>query len=264
MINSKLKIHYIYHSCFAVETPNYFLVFDYYKEPDNNQQANSSQNFTLKDLIKNKKNVLVFSSHSHHDHFNPVILDWEKHNQNIKYILSSDITLDSWKANYFKISQDEELFVKTKLEDVQNIPASTEMNNELETVYIKAYGSTDIGISFFVKVDGINIFHAGDLNWWHWKEDSDEERKAAEENFKAEIDKIKGQPIDIAFFPVDPRLDEFYGIGAEYFIKEIAPKTLIPMHFGDNSYITREFAEKNSKLPVKIVTITNPGEKLKI
>lgn len=263
MLNSKIKIYYIYHSGFAVETTNYFLVFDYYKESNNTNESIHLNNFTLKDLIRNKKNVLIFSSHSHHDHFNPVILDWEKYNQNIKYILSSDITLENWKDNYYKISQDEELFLKTELTEAID-PSSKEAKGELESIYIKAYGSTDIGISFFVEVDGINIFHAGDLNWWHWKDDSYDERKAAEQNFKTEIDKIKGQHIDTAFFPIDPRLEEFYSLGAEYFIKEIQPKTLIPMHFGDNLYITKEFAEKNSGLPVKLVIITNPGEELRI
>ena len=41
-------------------------------------------------------------------------------------------------------------------------------NLSLKGVKIKAFGSTDIGISFLVSVDGVDIFHAGDLNWWHW------------------------------------------------------------------------------------------------
>ncbi|MCH5138961.1 MBL fold metallo-hydrolase [Clostridiaceae bacterium UIB06] len=257
MINSKLKIYYIYHSGFAVETTNYFLIFDYYKECNN---PTSSDSFVLKDLIKSKKNVLIFSSHSHHDHFNPVILDWEKYNQNIKYILSSDITLENWKNNYYKMSQGEDLFLKA--DSKPNTNSSSE--NKTDGVYVKAYGSTDIGVSFLVRVDGLNIFHAGDLNWWHWKEDSYEERKTAEENFKKEIDRIKGEPIDIAFFPVDPRLEEFYNLGAEYFIKELEPEILVPMHFGDNAHITKEFAIKNSKCLSKIVTISHSGEELEI
>jgi L-ascorbate metabolism protein UlaG (beta-lactamase superfamily) len=264
MTNPKIKIYYIYHSGFAIETTNHFLVFDYYKESNNTNESIHLNSFALKDLIKNKKNVLVFSSHSHHDHFNPVILDWEKYNQNIKYILSSDITLENWKDNYYKISQDEELFFKTELAGITDLSSSKEPNIKFKDVYIKAYGSTDIGISFLVKIDEISIFHAGDLNWWHWKEDSLEERKAAEENFKTEIDKIKGEHIDIAFFPVDPRLEEFYSLGAEYFIKEIEPKTLIPMHFGDNLYITKEFAQKASGFDIKVIPINSPGEELKI
>lgn len=268
MDKSKAKIYYIYHSGFAIETSRHFLVFDYYKEANYTSEARQSNSFILKDLIKDKKNVLVFSSHSHGDHFNPVILDWEKYNPNIKYILSSDIALDCWKDNYYKLSQDEELSLKTELMETVDLlsenSSSREINSKLENVYVKAYGSTDIGISFLVKVDGIDIFHAGDLNWWHWKEDSAEERTIAEQNFKIEIGKIKDEHVDIAFFPVDPRLEEFYNLGAEYFIKEIQPKTLIPMHFGDDAYITKEFAKKAGKLPVKIIVINNPGEELKI
>ena len=31
------KIYYIYHSGFAIKTENHFLIFDYYKEPIENQ-----------------------------------------------------------------------------------------------------------------------------------------------------------------------------------------------------------------------------------
>lgn len=264
MDKSKVKIHYIYHSGFAVETSNHLLIFDYYKEPN----YNGSDQLILENLIKNNVNVLVFSSHSHDDHFNPVILEWTKINPSIKYILSSDITPKAWEDNYYKLFQYEELFLKTdligsKTPIVEN-HTSKEINESIKDIYIKAYGSTDIGISFLVKVDDIDIFHAGDLNWWHWKEDSDEERNIAEQNFKMEISKIKGEHIDIAFFPVDPRLEEFYSIGAEYFIKELHPDTLIPMHFGDSPYITKQFAQKEVDLPTKIVVITNPGDELNI
>lgn len=261
MINSKLKIYYIYHSGFAIETTNHFLVFDYYKEANNSNQANC---FELKNLLQGKKNVLVFASHSHSDHFNPEILHWEEYNPNIKYILSRDITLEDWKDNYFKMAKDQSLSIETNLNPNIDHCSSTKLQTKSDDVFIKAYGSTDIGISFLVKLNGINIFHAGDLNWWHWKEDSHDERKSAEENFKKEIDKIKGEHIDLAFFPVDPRLEEFYCLGAEYFIKELQPRVLVPMHFGDNAYITKEFAEKNSGSSVKLVTIDNLGEELKI
>ena len=44
--------------------------------------------------IKDMKNIFVFSSHSHADHFNPKILNWEDYNSNIQYILSKDIRID--------------------------------------------------------------------------------------------------------------------------------------------------------------------------
>ena len=41
----------------------------------------------LRGVLKRKdKKVSVFSSHIHHDHFNPEILKWHEINKNIKYI----------------------------------------------------------------------------------------------------------------------------------------------------------------------------------
>lgn len=225
MSDIKAKIHYIYHSGFTLETDNAFLIFDYYKHPDSNEYLANKDVLTPENL-KSKKKVFIFSSHSHGDHFNPEILKWQQYNNNTEYILSSDIEIKYMRPNYTIISEGEEKSIKD--------------------IYVKAYGSTDIGISFLVKIDGLTIFHAGDLNWWHWKEDSLEERKLAEKAFKENISIIKAQQnnIDIAFFPVDSRLEEFYYVGGEHFIKELHPKILIPMHFGDDFSATRNFAEK--------------------
>lgn len=225
MSTIKAKIHYIYHSGFALETQNSFLIFDYYKHPSLDESLKTEDILTPENL-KSKKKVFVFSSHSHGDHFNPEILNWEQYNDNTKYILSSDIEISNLKPNYTIISEGEEMFIKG--------------------ICVKAYGSTDIGISFLVKVDDLTIFHAGDLNWWHWKEDSLEERTLAEKSFKENIEILKSQVsnIDIAFFPVDSRLEEFYYLGGEYFLKELHPKLFIPMHFGDDFSVTKAFAEK--------------------
>ncbi|MBU3180243.1 MBL fold metallo-hydrolase [Clostridium psychrophilum] len=240
MKNGEAKIYYIFHSGFAIKTKNHFLIFDYYKEPANN---NKKSLILSPENIKQMENMYVFSSHSHEDHFNPKILEWEKYNSNIQYILSSDIKIDENKPNYCFIEE-----------------GKKELIND---VYIKAYGSTDIGISFLVKVDGLTIFHAGDLNWWHWKEDSLEEQSLAESEFKDKVKKLKEEKsIDIAFFPVDPRLEEFYYIGGEYFAKEIHPKILIPMHFGNDVYIAKEFASRVKNINVNAVEINCNGQEI--
>ena len=236
----KAEIYYIYHSGFAIKTKNHFLVFDYYKDPIEGQQKSS---VLSPENIKCMKNVFVFSSHSHEDHFNPRILEWEKYNSKIQYVFSKDIKINENKSNYAFIEEGEE-----KL---------------FEDVYVKAYGSTDIGISFLVIVDGLTIFHAGDLNLWHWKEDSLEEQALAESSFKAHIERLKQRKtIDIAFFPVDPRLEEFYYIGGEYFAENIQPKLLIPMHFGDRTNITKEFANRMKKLNIKVAPINYCGQEI--
>jgi L-ascorbate metabolism protein UlaG (beta-lactamase superfamily) len=244
MEKASLRIHYLYHSGFAVETPNHFLIFDYFNDvPEGTERSISNGVISEHDIIT-KKDVLVFSSHGHYDHFNPVIFNWEKYNPNIQYILSSDIELTTIKSKYHSMA----LYKSIKLDNIT----------------IKTFGSTDIGVSFLVNVDGISIFHAGDLNWWHWKDDTNEERKAAEENFKYEIEKILNQQVDIAFFPVDPRLEEFYYIGAEYFIQKVKPEILVPMHFGDNLDITNTFSKKVKDLSTVIVEISRRGQEILI
>jgi len=236
----KALINYIYHSGFSIKTKNHFLIFDYYKEP---MRTNQIQTLLLPEKIKKMDNVYVFSSHSHADHFNSQILDWENDNSDIQYIFSSDIKIGNIKPNYNFIEENEEKLFKD--------------------IYVKAYGSTDIGISFVVKVDGLTIFHAGDLNWWKWKEDSLEEQNVSESSFKAHIEKLKNEkPIDIAFFPVDPRLQEFYYLGGEYFANQIQPTLFIPMHFGDDVVITKKFAKRMGKINIKAVEINYPGQEI--
>ena len=59
-----MKITYIHHSSFSVELDNTILLFDYFKG-------------NLPSFDKNKK-LYVFSSHSHHDHFDESIFNIEK------------------------------------------------------------------------------------------------------------------------------------------------------------------------------------------
>lgn len=186
------------------------------------------------DIKLSDKNTIVFVTHGHADHYNPTILDFKG---DIDYVFSDDI----------KISDDVR-FVKPG--DILDI----------DDINIKVFGSTDLGVSLLVSVDGINIFHAGDLNWWYWENDTPLEKSSMENEFKAEIAKLKDETVDIAFFPVDPRLGDAFGMGGEYFINEISPTYLIPMHFGDNYDATSNFIHKMKGNPCKISEITHKNQ----
>lgn len=222
-----MRIEYIHHSGFTVETDNYFLVFDYYKG-----------NINLKD-----KKIIVFSSHNHSDHFNPEIFNWSENHPDIHYVLSNDIETKPNPNTHIM-----EPYEKLKLFDVN----------------IKSYGSTDLGLSFLVEVDDKNIFFAGDLNWWYWDDDSKEEKDEMKRAFKDEIGKIKGNSIDIAFFPVDPRLREHYHLGGEYFIQELKPKLFIPMHFWRKYKTTTKFAQYIDVPDTKVVEMHKENEIIEI
>jgi L-ascorbate metabolism protein UlaG (beta-lactamase superfamily) len=244
MNNFNIRANYLYNSGFSVETENYFLIFDYFKDTVDSDVKNRTTGAISEEDLQTSKKLIVFSSHSHADHFNPVILEWEGIRPDIKYVLSSDIQPNSNSKNINIMNPYETL--------------------TLQGVEIKSFGSTDLGISFLVKADGVNIFHSGDLNWWYWWDDTKEEIAEGERLFKEEISKIKGNQIDIAFFPVDPRLEHNYCAGGEYFIKELSPKVFIPMHFGEDYSTTDKFKEKMADSDVDVKTINRRGEEFNL
>ncbi len=245
MKNVKFDMVHLEHSSFLIETKNNILIFDYFNNtPIPSKRSIESGVLSAEDL-KTDKDIFVFVSHGHDDHFNPIIFQWEKINPSIKYILSSDIKeeIDDDKESYYYIDPYQTLQIKD--------------------VDVKTYGSTDLGVSFLINVDGFSIFHAGDLNWWHWKDRfTQEELKKEEDDFKKEVDNIIGENIDIAFVPVDPRLEEFYHLAGVYFAEKVKPKFLVPMHFRDNFYICKDLAKQLVNSPVKIIELTHVGQRI--
>lgn len=218
-----MKISYIYHSGFTIEDEEYYLIFDYYKG--------------VIELMD--KETFIFSSHGHADHFNPEILNWD--NRNIDYIFSDDIEVKE-KDNIHFMSPYEEITLKG--------------------IKVKSFGSTDLGLSFLIDVNEKTIFYAGDLNWWDWKSNTEEEKIQEEKDYKDELDKIKAHnpKIDIAFVPVDPRLEENYYRAGEYFIKEFEPDYFFPIHLGDKTEVTKEFAHKFKDLSTNIMVIDKKNQ----
>ena len=223
-----MKITYIHHSSFAVELDSCILLFDYFKG-------------NLPDFNKNKK-LYVFSSHSHHDHFNKSVFELEKSHPNVKYILSDDIQVTSSKNINF-ISANEKLGVD---------------NLEIETLL-----SSDLGVAFIVKAENKTIYHAGDLNWWHWEgENSIEDNDEAERMFKDSINKIDKRNIDLAFLPLDPRQGDYYYLGFYYFMKKTNTKIAVPMHLWGDYSLIETFIDSNyaSDYKDKIVVVSHEGE----
>lgn len=224
-LKNNVVVEYIHHSCFTVEIGDKFLVFDYYKGDIN-----------LKD-----RDIYVFSSHGHDDHYNPEILNWKKDFEKIHYIFSNDINI----------------------EESENISLMGPYKERtIDDLKVRTFGSTDKGVSFLVNVEGINIFHAGDLNWWYWDDDSEKEKMDMENSFKKKVQRIKDTDVDIdmAFFPVDPRLGEYFHLGGEYFIKEIKPKHFFPMHAWDKYEISQKFIHKCPQSYTNIVDIEHDNQ----
>lgn len=215
-----MRITYIYHSGFAIEGDGYTILIDYYK--DTNTPASDGHSNYVHDVLLSKPGKLyILSSHFHPDHFNPEILKWKALRPDAIYILSKDI------LRHRRAPREATPYWLIKGSEYRD-----------ETLYVKAYGSTDVGISFYFEVDGLRLFHAGDLNNWHWMDESTPaEWHAAENAFLKERDDLFNDhpKLDVAFFPVDARLGKQYMRGPEQFIQKIKTGLFIPMHFSFTS-----------------------------
>ena len=197
-----MRLVYIYHSGFALEADGFSILIDYFKDSD----PDPAKGYVRSELLKRAGTLYILASHFHPDHFNPEVLKWKEQKPDIKYIFSKDILKRR----------------RAKADDAIYLKKGDAYQDELLT--IKAFGSTDVGISFLIETEGRRIFHAGDLNNWHWSEESTEaEIRKANGDFLAEVKylKEKAPEIDLALFPVDRRMGKDYMKGAKQFLSLI-------------------------------------------
>lgn len=232
-----MKVTYIYHSGIVVETDECVILIDYYRDADIHYVRNLLQTCN--------KPFYILSSHAHPDHFNPEIIGWKKKRKNITYLLSEDIP----EARLAKPGGAYSLKKGNVYKD--------------SLIRVKAFGSTDTGISFLIETGGKKIFHAGDLNNWHWMDESTPEEAAdAEQFYLEELGDLatKAPQIDVTAFPVDPRLGADYMRGAKQFINRIQTSYFLPIHFGDAYAKANAFREYAKKHNVHFWAITHQGE----
>lgn len=206
-----MRLTYICHSGFAIETHNFTMIIDYSED-----SLGGKRGIVYDRLLSRPYRLYVLSTHSHEDHFNPEILEWRKRRSDIRYIFSKDIEKE----------------IKEPIKDLVYLEKDQQFKDDL--IQINAYGSTDLGVSFKITTEKKVVFHAGDLNNWHWNEEStSNEIKEAEDAYHAELNHIAATTpmLDVAMFPVDPRLGKDYMLGADEFLQKIPTKLFVPMHF---------------------------------
>ena len=220
-----MTLDYIYHSGFAIEMEGVTVIIDYYKD---SSETEHNRGIVHDYLLQRPGKLYVLATHFHPDHFNREILTWKKQRPDIQYIFSKDI-LKSHRAKA------EDAFYIKKGETYED-----------ETIRIDAFGSTDVGSSFLLHLQDWSIFHAGDLNNWHWSEESTEEEiRKANGDFLAEVKYLKEK-------------------AAKQFIEQIKTTIFVPMHFSEDyegGNALRSFAENAG---CRFISITHRGESFEI
>jgi L-ascorbate metabolism protein UlaG (beta-lactamase superfamily) len=136
-----------------------------------------------------------------------------------------------------------------------------------DNIKIKAFGSTDAGGSFYIEHNDAKIFHAGDLNNWHWNEEVAKDESFVYENqYICELELLSEEvkEVDIAMFPLDPRLGKDFMRGGEQFIKRVKTHNLLPLHFGDNYKMIQQFEPIAHKAGTKLLKLENRGQSFKL
>ena len=234
-MEKQLKIIYHYHSGFSVQVGGTLLVFDYWEGEDRSlsQVGRINQKF-----LSAFEKIYVFISHAHQDHLDPIVYMWENEGLPVSYIVSSDMPVGT-RGKRIAPGQEKQLS---------------------EQVSVKAFQSTDLGVAFLVSAYGLNIFHAGDLNLWHWRQESTlREIEAAEQAFYQATEPIQKERIDVAMFPVDPRQGMMYDAGANHFILTHKPRVFIPMHWQERPEVAIDFARRARNANTEVLALTKPG-----
>jgi len=222
-------VWYLGHCGYAVRTQNHLLVFDYQEKQDGRQsksrpaQPSLAAGWIEPGEIKDLK-VRVFVSHSHGDHYDPVIFTWKETVPDIAYHLG-------WKAgddpscHYF-------VGPRAELE-----------SGGLEIATINSHHSGVPEVAWLVKVDGLVIYHNGDC------QPGD---PSAEHDFL----RTKTDVIDLAFvFPVYQEGHKYATQNVDLFAK-FRVKAAFPMHAqaGDAMYLDfqKAFQAKFPGLPIHV------------
>nr|WP_326127098.1 MBL fold metallo-hydrolase [uncultured Oscillibacter sp.] len=243
-----MTVTFLGHSGFWAELPSVTLLFDWWKG----------------ELPAPRPGIplYVFASHRHEDHFSPAIfaldpwkdkvLDDHDESRDVYFLLGHGISLDLRRRHRWGISP--ETAGKARVRkggQTLSLPRA-----EIETL-----SSTDEGVAFLVTLpDGLTLFHAGDLNWWHWEGEDKAWNRNMEVNFKRYTEPLRGRRIDLAMLPLDPRLGEDGFRGPRYFLETADIRRFLPMHQWGDFGFTEKFLARYPEFRSRTVPVTAEGQ----
>lgn len=243
----RMEITYIGHSGFLMEWERCYWLFDYYKG-------------MIPELDRSKK-LFVFVSHKHGDHYNTEIFKLVDKCPDIEYILSSDIG-----ATELRKAEEDQPGTNDRTLMVKPVSEYTLFDQYQVPITIRTLKSTDCGVAFLINYKGRMIYHAGDLNQWVWKGESKQYNNDMTARYNTELNRLKELKIDVAFVPLDPRLEDWYYKGLESLLNTTRIRYVFPMHFWDKPMIIRRFKQEHTESikDTQIFEINQEGQKWKI
>lgn len=243
-----ITVTFLGHSGFLAELPSVALLFDWTEGE-------------LPSLPEDKP-LYVFVSHAHPDHFDPKIFaldqwkgevldDVDGGNRDIYFLLGHGITLDVRRLQRWGISPETAGKARVR-KGGQSL--------SLPRAEIETLSSTDEGVAFLVTADGLTLFHAGDLNWWHWEGEDRSWNHNMEANFKKYVEPLRGRDIGLAMLPLDPRLGEDGFRGPSYLLETADIRRFLPMHQWGDFGFTEKFLTRYPEFAEQTVPVAGAGQ----
>jgi L-ascorbate metabolism protein UlaG (beta-lactamase superfamily) len=207
-------IWYLGHCGFAVRTARHLLIFDYQERRDGPQPrtragAPGLDTGWVDPAAIARDRVRVFVSHSHEDHFDPVIFSWRKTAPDIAYYFGWQAAGDP--ANHYLVG-----------------PRATYAGDGLEMFTINSHHSGVPEVAFLVKVDGLAIYHNGDYRM----------------DYQADFPYLQKHAVRVDLAFVLGVSDETiqYGQQNRALFERFKPGAVFPMHAEAGARMYREFA----------------------
>lgn len=225
------------HSGFLVELERVCLLFDWWKGGLPPLPA-------LKPLY-------VFASHRHEDHFNPRIFSLDSGGRDVRFVLGHGIRLDARHLSRWGVPPG-------TVEKAAVLKGGQTL--ALPEAGVEALSSTDEGVAFLVTAGDQVLFHAGDLNWWHWEGEDKAWNYNMAANFKRYAEPLRGRSVDLAMLPLDSRLGEAGFWGPKYFLELANIRKFLPMHQWGDFGFTREFLKQYPRFTDRTVPVERTGQ----
>ena len=230
-----MRVTYIGHSGFLAEWEDAACLFD----------CRSAE----LPAISPEKRLYVFVSHAHSDHYDPQIYFLCREQPHRMFFLSSDVpgSPEEAGAQVVRLAPDRKRVVSGGREGALSV---------------RTLGSTDQGVAFVVNYAGKTIYHAGDLHWWAWPDDSPEEERQMKNRFFGEIVKLKGLHLDAAFLPLDPRLGSNFWLGFDAVMRAAQVDVAFPMHLWERYETVGKLRQLATSAPYRdrIADVREPGQ----
>ena len=230
-----MRATFLDHSGFLVESDSAALLFDWWKGE--------------LPAIRPGVPLYVFASHAHPDHFDPRIFALDDGSRDVRFVLGHDIKPRNLSRRGVSPGTVEKCHT---LRGGQSLT--------LPGAAVEALPSTDEGEAFLVTLDGQTVFHAGDLNWWHWEGEDKGWNRNMEVNFKTYVGPLRGRRLDLGLLPLDPRLGEAGFWGPAYFLETADVRRFLPMHQWGDFAFTRKFLEKYPAFTDRTVPVERTGQ----